>query len=596
MVLSTKLLLLITGLAPPALGALFNGPSQFSKRSYDYVIVGGGTAGNVVASRLTEDPRISVLVLEAGISHENVTDSEIPLFCASLTPNTRYDWNYTTVAQPQYNNRTIPYARGRMLGGSSSVNYNVFMRGSSGDWNRYADVTSDAGWNWANMQKYILRNEQITPPADGHNTSGQYIPSHHGTSGNLRISLPGYPTPLDSRVLATLEEQKNEFPFNPDMGGGDVLGIGWMPSSIGHGQRSSSATAFLEPALRRRNLDVVINAHVTRLLRTGTVRGRPSFHCLEFTERPGARVQSVCATKEIVLSAGSVSTPILLQRSGYGDRNQLRAAGIQTIVHNPSVGRNLSDHPLLTNAFTVKGNGSFDELFRDQTLMDAALGQWNANRTGPLVSGVASQLGWLRLPNNASIFKDFEDPASGPRSAHWEIILNNFWAVPGIPRPDTGNFVTITTALISPTSRGYLTISSADPFAAPIIDPNFLSSRFDFFVLIEAVKAVKRFASGKAWADYIDGPYGDFARTNTDEEIEAYVRANAASIYHPVGTASMSPRGASWGVVDPDLKVKGVEGLRIVDGSVLPYVTNAPTQGPIYLVGERGADLIKADQ
>ncbi|KAF7431184.1 hypothetical protein PC9H_006905 [Pleurotus ostreatus] len=576
---------------------LYSSPTEFVPRDYDYIIVGGGTAGSVVASRLTEIPDVSVLVLEAGISHEGIINSQIPLFCTTLTPNTPYDWNYTTTPQAGYNNRSVPYARGRMLGGSSSVNYQVFMRGSADDWNRYAAVSEDDGWNWNNMQQYIARNERVTPPADNHNTTGEFIPSHHGFSNGsaISISLPGRSTPIDDRVLQTLQEQSDEFPFNPDMGGGDVLGIGWMIASIGHGQRSSAATGFLEPALPRDTLDVVVNSHVTKLVQTGTEDGVPSFHCVEFAEAAGAETKRVCASEEIILSAGSIGTPVLLQVSGIGNRDELTSLGIETIVHNPSVGKNLTDHPLLAGVWTTKGNDTLDSMFRDASLLDSYVTEWTDNRTGPLVSPIANHLGWLRLANNASIFETVEDPASGPNSSHWEIIISNFWAVPGIPMPAEGNFVTITTALISPTSRGELQLVSSDPFEPPLINPNFLSTDFDIFALKEAIKAIKRFMSGSAWEDYIDAPYGDFANANTDDEIEAFVRNSAASIYHPLSTAAMSPRGAGWGVVDPDLKVKGVEGLRIVDASVIPYMPNAPTQGPVYLISERGADLIIAD-
>ncbi|KAF9500024.1 aryl-alcohol oxidase precursor [Pleurotus eryngii] len=585
-------LLLIACLALPSLAA-----TNLPTADFDYVVVGAGNAGNVVAARLTEDPDVSVLVLEAGVSDENVLGAEAPLLAPGLVPNSIFDWNYTTTAQAGYNGRSIAYPRGRMLGGSSSVHYMVMMRGSIEDFDRYAAVTGDEGWNWDNIQQFVRKNEMVVPPADNHNTSGEFIPAVHGTNGSVSISLPGFPTPLDDRVLATTQEQSEEFFFNPDMGTGHPLGISWSIASVGNGQRSSSSTAYLRPAQSRPNLSVLINAQVTKLVNSGTTNGLPAFRCVEYAEQEGAPTTTVCAKKEVVLSAGSVGTPILLQLSGIGDENDLSSVGIDTIVNNPSVGRNLSDHLLLPAAFFVNSNQTFDNIFRNSSEFNADLDQWTNTRTGPLTALIANHLAWLRLPSNSSIFQTFPDPAAGPNSAHWETIFSNQWFHPAIPRPDTGSFMSVTNALISPVARGDIKLATSNPFDKPLINPQYLSTEFDIFTMIQAVKSNLRFLSGQAWADFVIRPFDPRLRDPTDDAaIESYIRDNANTIFHPVGTASMSPRGASWGVVDPDLKVKGVDGLRIVDGSILPFAPNAHTQGPIYLVGERGADLIKADQ
>lgn len=578
----------------PSSAALLTSPSQL-KANYNFIVIGAGTAGNVVASRLTEDPHVSVLVLEAGISHEGVLAAQIPLLAPTLVPNTLYDWNYSTTAQPGLNGRSVPYPRGRILGGSSSVNYHTYVRGSADDFDRYASHTGDQGWNWNNMQKYIQKNEKLVCPADHHDTSGQFTPSVHGYDGALDVSLPGFTTPLDKHVIASTQETA-DFPFNQDMNGGDVLGIGWQQATIGGGTRSSSATAYLEPALKRPNLDVLINAQVTKLVQTGTRNGKPSFHTVEFAAKEGAPLNYVHATKEVILSAGSVGTPIILLHSGIGDSTDLEALSIQSTVHNPSVGRNLTDHASISNVYAVNSNQTYDPIFRDSAVRDKLIEQWIATKSGPLAGAVTNHIGWLRLPQNASIFRTVEDPSAGPRSSHWEIIFLNLFLNPATTTPPaSGNFMSIVTNLISPTSRGSIKLVSSNPFTAPSIDPIFLSTDFDIFTLKEAVKSVKRLISTHAWEGYIVGPTPPLENTNTDAELEAYVRASAFALFHPTGTAAMSPKGAHWGVVDPDLKVKGVEGLRIVDGSVLPFSPNAHTQGPIYLVGERGADLIKAD-
>ncbi|KAF8919539.1 hypothetical protein CPB85DRAFT_1212534 [Mucidula mucida] len=595
MVLSKTFLLLATSVIP-SWAALYTSPSQLPKTTFDYVVIGGGIGGAVVANRLTEKSSVNVLVLEAGVSNEGVTASIIPLLGPSLVPNTIYDFNYSTVAIDGYAGRSLPYARGRMLGGSSSVNYMVFTRGSKDDFDRYASYSGDSGWSWDSMQKFIARHESFVAPADNHDTSGEYNPSAHGTSGILQVSLPGHGTAIDQRVLDTTVELADEFPFNTDPNDGSVLGVAWSQSTVGTGAvRSSAATSYLSPDyINRPNLHVLIGATATKLVQTGTKSGLPSFHCVKYQTSSSSKTYTVNATKEIVLSAGSINTPMLLMLSGIGDKADLSQLGIKTIVDNPSVGKNLSDHPLLASVYSVQGSDSFDDVFRGNNLV-SAIGEWSANQTGPLVDGVANHIAFLRLPDNSSIFDNMADPAAGPNAAHIEFVVSNLWVQPGVPAPDTGSFMTLTTTVISPTSRGWLKLADTDPFGKPLINPNFLSTEWDAFALRESVKTIQRFTAASPWEDYVIGPYGDFASATDDAGIDTYMRNNAATFFHPISTAMMSPKSASWGVVDPNLKVKKVEGLRVVDGSVLPFLPNGHTQEPIYLFAERGADLIKAD-
>ncbi|KAF9457988.1 aryl-alcohol oxidase precursor [Collybia nuda] len=587
--------ILSLSLAVPTFAALYTSPSQLPRTVYDYIVIGAGTAGSVVASRLTENPSISVLVLEAGVTNEGVLASIVPFLGPSLAPNTVYDWNYTTSAQSGYNGRTVPYPRGRMLGGSSSINYMAYTRGSSEDFDRYAAVTGDPGWAWGNMKQFMTKIEKLVPPADNHSTAGQLDPSVHSLNGAISVSLPGFPTALDDRIMATTRELPAEFPFNLDMNDGNVLGIGWFQGTLGGGKRSSAATAYLQSGqINRPNLHVLINAQVTKLVKTGIVSGLPSFRGVQFASQKGGTTTTVYGNKEVILSAGSIGTPTILQLSGIGPKAALKTVGITAIVDNPSVGQNLSDHALLVNTYNVKGSDSFDNLFRDSNTFSTSLSQWTSSLSGPFTDGIANHLAFLRLPSSASIFKTVKDPAPGPKSAHYEFIFSNLWVQPGIPVPATGGFMSITTCVISPTARGFTKISSSDPFAKPIIDPKFLSTPFDIFTMKEAVKAVQRFTSAKAWKDYILSPFGALATATTDTIIETYVRNNAGTVFHPTGTASMSPKGAKWGVVDPNLKVKGVEGLRIVDASIMPFIPNGHPQAPIYLIAERAAALIKS--
>ncbi|KAF9266699.1 pyranose dehydrogenase [Marasmius fiardii PR-910] len=585
-----------------SLNALLPSPSSCSllekfedlkQSDFDFVIIGGGAAGNAVANRLTENPNHHVLVLEAGGTNENVLLSMVPDFCARNL-GTANDWNYTAQVGLAVN-RVIEVPRGFILGGSTSINCMVYTRGTKEDWDRYAHVTGDPGWSWDNVQPYIRKNERFTPPVDGHDTTGEFDPSVHGFDGINSVTLSGFRTQLDTRVIRAAKAFGNdsEFRFVLDMNSGIDLGIGFGQSTVLNGARSSSATSYLGPQfINRPNLHVLLHAHVTRILSDKTTHNRPFFTGVELSQDSGKTFHTVKASKEVILSAGSIATPQILMNSGIGDTQTLTKFGIRTLQNLPSVGKNLSEHPMVWLSWSVTANDTESEAQRNATLAAEQLKQWNETpRSGPLVNAPGLDLGWVRVPANASIFKKFKDPSPGPNTAHVEHQIVN---AGGFGSTDPGvNLISVGPTVLSPISRGFITLNTLNPFDHPLINYNFFDSEFDLFALREGIRSARRFMSHPSFDGFVISETGS-AKATTDDELDELIKATVQGALHPIGTAMMSPRGADWGVVDPDLRVKGVDRLRVVDASVLPYLPAAHTQAPTYIVAERASDLIKA--
>ncbi|KAJ6452802.1 glucose dehydrogenase short protein [Mycena sanguinolenta] len=581
------LLPIVQGFVGYCVAKIYENVSDLPGLEYDFVIVGGGAAGNVVANRLTENPNFSVLVLEAGVSNKGVIESAVPFFAFDLLagPNI-YEWNYTTTPQIGTRNRVIPYQRAHILGGCTAHNGMVYTRGSAEDYNRYAAVTGDSGWSWDRLLPCFFKNEKWTEPADHSETRGHFNPAVHSIDGINSVSLSGFHWPIfENQVIQTTREFPEEFPFNLDFNSGQMLGVGWLQSTIGGGERSTSATSYLAPKfVQRKNLNVLLHAQVSRLVDPHKTEGGVTFGGVEFLQ--DGMLFSAKATKEIILSAGSVGTPTILMHSGIGDQKALTALGIPSILDLPSVGKNATDQLLFGLGWSVNSTQTMDSITQNATRFNEAFVQWNATHTGPFVNFPTTHIAWMRLDADSPIFENVTDPAAGPNTPHIEMAVGTGGSAPN------GNFITFNMVVLSPTSRGSITLQSTDPFVPPLIDLGLLTTDFDLFTARESIKRAYRFVQAPVWKDYIIAPTIDLLNMSTDA-LDEFIRNTVGAGAHLVSTAAMSARDASYGVVNPDLLVKGASGLSVIDASILPFVPSAHTQAAAYVVGERGADLVK---
>ncbi|KIK61550.1 hypothetical protein GYMLUDRAFT_224388 [Collybiopsis luxurians FD-317 M1] len=575
-----------------AIATLFENIQDVPPTDYDFVILGGGTAGCVVANRLSENENFNVLVLEAGRPNMGIPTVDIPLF--EYTIPSRYEWNSTTIPQPALNNRSVNFPHALILGGSSSHNGMYYNRGPKDDWDRYARLTGDEGWSWNSIQPFIAKNERWTPPADGHNTTGQFNPSIHSTTGINPVSLAGFPLPIDPLGLQAAQELGGIFAFNLDYNSGNPLGISWGQYTINNGTRSSAAASYLAPEfMNRRNLHVLVNARVSRVLQTSSRSHVPQVLGAEFAQDLNGPFYRVNASKEVILSTGAINTPQVLLNSGIGNSTFLSSIGIAPLVDLPSVGQNLSVHASAKNAWIVNASAQTEDIiFQNQSLQNELIEQWMQTKQGPLVGAPVGLTMYFRF-NDTVLAALGEDPSSGSTAPHASIGMQpaNFPIVPA-----TGKFLTMSTGVLTPTSRGFITINSTSPnvFAPPIIDAKTLSARFDVLAMREVIRTALSFVSAPAWDGYVVSPADNLAvAMESDEALDEYIRTIGGPNEHVVGTASMTSHEAGYGVVNPDLLVKGVTGLRIVDLSVLPLVTAGHTMAPAYIVGERASFLIK---
>ncbi|KAF8342789.1 uncharacterized protein EI90DRAFT_3115330 [Cantharellus anzutake] len=565
------------------------------KTFYDFIIIGAGNAGAVVGARLSENPKYSVLVLEAGPALPDDSIWSIPVLAAGPS-QTQNIWNYTSVPQAQLaNNRVVSMLSGKVVGGTSNVNFMLYTRGTREEYDRVARIAADTRWSWDSIIPFAKKSETRKNTTSGRNFDGDFNPDAYGDSGPVLISLPNDGSPFHDKVKQASYELGGDFEWSSDTNSGRSLGLARLVGTIGTGVRSGSSNYFKGTG-RRRNLEVVANARVTKILFSDGPN--PAVTGVEFIRGADRNAPKVVVQpyKEVILSAGAIGSPKILLQSGVGPKSELEELGIKVVKDHPDVGKHLQDHALITNNWHINSNISRDELFRQP--YDAwAQGQWNLysiNKTGRPSNTIGQTIAFFRLPSDDPIYKKpgVVDDSPGPNSPQYEFFIDDGFSNLLYPAPG-GDYATIATIVLSPSSRGSVTLKSSDPFDDPLIDPALLTKEIDFHIMKTAIKKARELVKAPVWKDYILGEWGPLAKAQTDAEIDQYIRENTIAHLHPSSTLAIGPKDSEKGVVNPDLTVKGIGKLRVVDASVFPHVVAAHPQIPVYAIAERASDIIK---
>jgi choline dehydrogenase len=503
---------------------------------FDYVVVGAGSAGCVLAARLSDDPNVDVLLLEAG-PRDRKLEVRIPAAFYKLYGSVR-DWSYRTVPQPGLDDREIYVPLGKTLGGSSSINAQMVLRGHAAD----QEAWRVPGWSSSDLAHAYARTEGVFPREP------------------LRE-----PSPLTHAFVAAAEA--SGIRRSADLNAPDNSGVGLVPVSQRRGRRWSVADGYLRPALRRPNLTVATNAEATRIL---LEHGR----AVGVVYRLERREEEALARREVIVSAGAINSPRLLQLSGIGPRETLERVGVEVAHDLPGVGRNLRDH--LANGIFCRSRDAVT-LYSAESARNLA--RWLLRRSGPLCSNVGEAAAFVRT----------RPELPGP---DLELIFAPVLFVDEGLRPPPEEGFTIAAVALQPRSVGEVTLRSADAGDPPLIDPRYLSDPHDADVLVRGVRLARQIAAAEPLARYVADELAPGREAQSDEEILAHVRAISQTLYHPVGTCRLGTDDDA--VVDPALRVRGLDQLRVVDASVIPQLPRGHTNWPTVMVAERAAELIRA--
>jgi choline dehydrogenase len=535
---------------------------------FDYVIIGAGTAGCLLANRLSADPSKRVLLLEAG-RRDDYHWIHIPVGYLYCIGNPRTDWLYVTEADAGLNGRQLRYPRGKALGGSSSINGMIYMRGQSRDYDQWAQLAGDMGWTWQNVLPYFKKHEDYYKGAD----------EVHGAGGEWRVERQRLRWDiLDAFAQAA---QQAGIPHSDDFNRGDNKGVGYFQVNQKGGWRWNTAKAFLRPTCYGRpNFEMWTNAHVTRLVVETQADG--TRRCTGAQVWDGVQLVTVQATREMILSAGSIGSPQILQLSGIGPAPLLQRHGIPVIADLPGVGANLQDHLQIRAVFKVKGVTTLNTL-ANSWWGKAKIGlEYALKRSGPM-SMAPSQLGAFTRSTPDMPWPNIEYHVQ-------PLSLDAF----GEPLHSFPAF-TASVCNLNPTSRGTVQVRSNKFEDPPLIAPNYLSTPEDRKVAADSLRVTRRIASQPALARYEPREWRPGTQYQSDEELARLAGDIATTIFHPVGTTKMGRDDDPMAVLDSQLRVRGIAGLRVVDAGAMPTITSGNTNSPTLMMAERAAEWIARD-
>ncbi len=549
-----------------------------SEETFDYIVVGAGTAGCLLANRLSQDPDKRVLLLEAG-KRDNYHWIHIPVGYLYCIGNPRTDWLYKTEEEDGLNGRSLLYPRGKTLGGCSSINGMIYMRGQARDYNAWAKVTGEEAWSWENSIEDFKAHEshyRLDNGEDPKTGDNSRFSDMHSNSGELRIEKQR----LKWDVLDSIAEAAVQagIPETDDFNSGDNEGIGYFEVTQRDGWRWNSSKAFLRPAKNRPNLTIWTESQVEKLLFETGSEGKPK--CVGAQIRQGGSSRVAKASGEVVLSAGAIGSPQILQLSGIGNREELKSHGIETVADVKGVGENLQDHLQIRAVFKVSNAKTLNTI-ANSWFGKAMIGlEYVLTRSGPM-SMSPSQLGAFTKSDPSQPYANLEYHIQPLSLGAFGEDLHDFPAF------------TASVCNLNPTSRGTVKIKTGNFKDAPAIAPNYLTTEEDRKIAADSLRQVREIAAQPALAKYQPEEWKPGIEFQTDEELAKLAGDIATTIFHPVGTAKMGTEGDEMAVVDPHLRVRGVDGLRVVDASIMPTITSGNTNAPTLMIAEKAAQWIR---